>query len=547
MVELSVIIPTYNRAGRLQACLQALTHQTQTPGDFEVIVVVDGSTDETAEMLAELTTPYALNVLFQANQGQNVARNHGVSHARGWYCLFLDDDIIAEPQLISEHLYLHIHQERVVGIGQISLNINNADWFTQRFAEGWHEHYRQLNMALRKPTWADCYGGNMSVSRTLFLEVGGFAVDIPRSHDIELGYRLEQHGLSFEYLPQAIGHQLEQKRTRQLFADAEKAGAAWITLSERHPALLHHLLGSFCDASAREIILRELLWHSRISPRILAWVGNWIPKKSWAAKWYRFLFTYSYWRGIRRIIPDHDTRQRMIGATPILMYHAIAKPGEHVSRFVISAKQFARQMAWLKRLNYHVLTFEEYLRYRHQQLLPPVRSVIITIDDGYAEIGALIVPILHHYGFSATIFLVSDKIGKVNDWTENNALKGRKLLSWKEIKEIAGENIQFGSHTRTHVTLTEIDAEQAQEEIAGSKADLEHELQTPITTFAYPYGELNATVQDLVGQAGYLGGCGVKAGLNSPKTPLTALNRIEIEGGFSLPRFLFLLRFGGPL
>jgi glycosyltransferase involved in cell wall biosynthesis len=79
MPELSIIIPTYNRIGRLRACLQALAEQTLPFSGFEVIVAVDGATDGTMEMLAALQTPYALTAIYQENQGQQVARNKGAA------------------------------------------------------------------------------------------------------------------------------------------------------------------------------------------------------------------------------------------------------------------------------------------------------------------------------------------------------------------------------------------------------------------------------------------------------------------------------------
>src|SRR5215813_8372071 len=105
MVELSVVIPTYNRAESLRRCLLALGQQTQSAADFEVIVVVDGSSDGTCAMLERLSTPYQLVVIEQQpNQGAAVARNRGAERASGKYCLFLDDDIVAGPALIAEHL-----------------------------------------------------------------------------------------------------------------------------------------------------------------------------------------------------------------------------------------------------------------------------------------------------------------------------------------------------------------------------------------------------------------------------------------------------------
>ena len=547
MPELSVIIPTYNRADRLRACLQALAEQTQPFDDFEVIVVVDGATDGTMEMLTTLTTPYVLTTIYQENQGQHVARNHGATRACGHYYLFLDDDIISEPQLVAEHLRLHRQQAGVVGIGQIAIDVGQADWYTQRFAQGWRAHYEQLNQGLRRPSWPDGYGGNISVSRAIFMAVSGFAPDIRRSHDIEFAYRLEQQGATFVYLPRAIGCQVEHKRARELFGDATRSGAAWVTLCRRHPAMLPELLGPLGDTSAREALLRELCWRLGLSPWLLAWLGGFLVKTRWGGKWYRFLFTLGYWWGVRQALPDRETWERTVKGIPILIYHAFGQPGERASQFVVPIRQFARQMAWLKRLNYHVLSLEEYIHYRLQYQLPPSRSIVLTMDDGYAEIATLVEPILRRYDFPATVFLVSRKIGGCNDWTEDEALRGRPLMSWATMKEMGYQGIQFGVHTQTHPSLTGMPVAQARVEIAGAKADLERELQRPVTTFAYPYGNYDEQIQTLVAEAGFLGGCTADSGVNSWSTVLNKLRRLEVEGTWSLLRFLFVLCLGGRL
>lgn len=545
MIELSIIVPTYNRAGRLQTCLEALAQQTQSAADFEVIVVVDGSTDDTAEMLKRLKPPYLMKVLHQANSGQHNARNTGVIHASGRICLFLDDDIVAEPQLVAEHMRLHRERDRVVGLGQITMDIGHADWYTRKFADGWHQHYSELNQGLRQPYWADGYGGNLSVSRTLFEDVGGFAPDIRRSHDIEFAFRLEQHGLSFVYLAKAIGRQDEHKRSRELFNDAAKSGSGWVTLCQRHPEMLPELLGPLGNTSLREAFLRQFFWRLGISPWFLVRWSEIIAKTSWGQKWYRFLFTFGYWRGVRQAIPDDDIWQSMVKGVPILLYHAFGKPGESASRFVVPLNRFAQQMKWLKRLNYHVLSLEEYLRYRHDYKLPPPRSVVITIDDGYAEIADHVYPVLQRFGFPATVFLVSGKIGGHNDWTNNKTLNGRKILSWADIKRVAGQNIQFGAHSRTHVRLPTVLPEQTCEEISGSKSDVENELQSPVVAFAYPFGEYDQSIQNVVKQIGYLGACTAEHGINSWAISLTALRRLEVYGTWSLLRFLLALRLGG--
>lgn len=544
MIELSVVIPTYNRVDRLRACLEALARQTQQAADFEVIVVIDGGTDDTAKMLSNLNVPFALKVLSQENGGQNIARNHGVDFAQGRYCLFLDDDIIAEPELISEHLQLHRQQEGIVCIGQMLLNIpTKSDWFINTYARGWHQHYEELNQGTREPFWLDCYGGNFSLSRSLFLEVGGFAVDVRRSHDIELGFRLQQSGAAFAYLSRAIGRQDERKDAREMIADLEKSGSAWAILCQRHPDMHPDLLGSMASG-LRESLLLEILWRLGVSPIVLAKAGGLFGFSSWGRKWFRLINHYCRWRGFRRTTADQQLSRSLIQGTPILMYHAFGNPGEKASRFTLPIQRFAQQMSWLKRLGYCVISLEEFMEYRRKGSLPPARSIVISIDDGYAELHSLVYPILQRYGFPATIFIVTDKVEAFNDWASTNELRGRQLLSWAQIREMSQNGIQFGAHSRTHSRLIEILRELIQEEIAGSKADLENALQRPITTFAYPFGEFDLTVQSIAEKAGFICGCSAQSGLNTHVSPLFALHRIEIEGTVSLPRFLLALSLG---
>ena len=90
MTRVSVIIPTYNRAATLPRAIDSALEQTVD--DLEVVVVDDGSTDETGSVLASYEDPRVRPVVHATNQGANVARNTGIEHARGEHVAFLDSD-----------------------------------------------------------------------------------------------------------------------------------------------------------------------------------------------------------------------------------------------------------------------------------------------------------------------------------------------------------------------------------------------------------------------------------------------------------------------
>lgn len=309
----SVIVPTYNRADKLRACLDSLACQTCPASDFEVIVVVDGSTDHTLQMLDALQMPFALKVVKQANQGQPQALNRGAQKACGQICVFLDDDIVVVPGFLDEHLRAHQGQGEVIGIGQITMTIPpNADPFARGFALSWREHYAELNRSSRLPDWDDCYGGNMSVSRTLFLSVGGNATDLKRGYDVELAYRLKQHGASFVYLHDAAGEQFESKGFRELSRDAELAGAASVELARRYPDAQQQLFGHLARTRRSWIGLWRLFLILDLSAAGMNRLQRIAGQRSESFQWFAFFYNYFFWKGMQRATM-HDLQWNQTG------------------------------------------------------------------------------------------------------------------------------------------------------------------------------------------------------------------------------------------
>jgi peptidoglycan/xylan/chitin deacetylase (PgdA/CDA1 family) len=310
-------------------------------------------------------------------------------------------------------------------------------------------------------------------------------------------------------------------------------------LYQRHPPTLTHLLGSFRQVRRRTLLLRRLLLTLDIPPRWLGVLGS-LPRRRFARRrLYYFVERYCFWRGVRRATKSGDTWRRLIGGTPILMYHALDDSGGRGSRFVIPARRFAAQMGWLKRAGFHVLSLEDYLKTRRAHRLPPARSVVITFDDGYRDIPELAVPVLRRLGLTATVFIVTHRVGTRNSWDATGELVGRPLMRWSDLHAMISQEMHVGAHTRTHPILTALPPEAARDEIDGSRRDLETRLGVAVEVFAYPYAKFDAATQLLAEAAGFLGSCTDDPGPNTSITPAHALRRVEVRGTDSLPRFLY--------
>ena len=110
MPRVSVIIPTYNRAGYLCESIESVLTQTYT--DYEIIVVDDGSTDDTEEVLQLWIADGTIHYVWQENRGESAARNHGIELAIGEYIAFLDSDDLFMPTKLEEQVaYLDNHPE----------------------------------------------------------------------------------------------------------------------------------------------------------------------------------------------------------------------------------------------------------------------------------------------------------------------------------------------------------------------------------------------------------------------------------------------------
>lgn len=197
----------------------------------------------------------------------------------------------------------------------------------------------------------------------------------------------------------------------------------------------------------------------------------------------------------------------------VLMYHNIGVPPKNgkLRGLYVTPLMFRFQMWYLKYAGFRVVPLKDILNFARGENSDK-KMVALTFDDGYQDFYDNAYPVLKKHGFPATVFLVSDLIGRENLWDYKELNIKKALLGWDSIRDMSSNRIVFGSHTKTHPFLSRLSAKDMEEEISGSKKSLEERLKIPMELFCYPYGNYNDKVLDVVKKAGYMGAVTTKRG-----------------------------------
>jgi len=230
--EVSVVIPTRNRRDSLLRVLEALTHQTVGHDLFEVVVVCDGCTDGTAGACARLITPYRLTVIDESRAaGPAAARNKALAAAIGGVVIFLDDDVVPDPNLIAEHLRAHQQDQMAAVIGPLLAPSGFAlNPWTRWEAAMLDGQYHDMAAGRWEPTPRQFYTGNASVRREHLIAAGGFNESFARAEDVELAYRLQRMHLRFYFSPSARGWHFARRSLTSWLGIARAYGEADVAM-----------------------------------------------------------------------------------------------------------------------------------------------------------------------------------------------------------------------------------------------------------------------------------------------------------------------------
>jgi peptidoglycan/xylan/chitin deacetylase (PgdA/CDA1 family) len=198
-------------------------------------------------------------------------------------------------------------------------------------------------------------------------------------------------------------------------------------------------------------------------------------------------------------LADAIRRMPQLNDPPVFVYHEVGEPLTGAApAMAISPDRFERHVRWLAGLGYTGITVAEWLTVRRDCSWGPAKPVLITFDDGYEGVGKHALPILREYGFTATVFVVTGRLGRTNDWDSDVTAKSHRLMGADDILRWSKAGVEIGAHTRSHPNLARISASAAIEEIEGSYSDLADLLGSQPTSFAYPYGLYSRTAWETV-------------------------------------------------
>lgn len=230
---ISVIIPVYNGAQTLPACLRALKKQTVSPEAFEIIVVDDGSTDGSA-LVAQQP---GVRVIRQNNAGAAAARNHGARVAQGELLLFTDADCVPAPDWVAQ-LSAPFADATVAGAKGVYQTAQTE--LTPRFVQMEYESKYERMADAETIDFVDTYSA--AYRREVFWAVGGFDVTFPGAsvEDQEFSFRVAEAGHRLVFAPQAMVLHTHDRSAPEYARRKYSIGYWKNWVVQRHPDKLRH-------------------------------------------------------------------------------------------------------------------------------------------------------------------------------------------------------------------------------------------------------------------------------------------------------------------
>jgi glycosyltransferase involved in cell wall biosynthesis len=311
-MEVSVVVPTYNRIDTLRVVLPSLLDQTVDPTAYEIIIADSQSSDGTdafvrsmAESTARSAGAQRLRYVPGPYGGRAAARNAGIAAARSPVVLFTDADIIASRDLIERHALGHTAAAERVAVVGCELQVKSLDDYRRQRDDP--SARRPLHPPTRrKLSWLYFLTGNASVRRDDLQAVGAFDESFTGygHEDLELGYRLEKSGVEIRYDPAAINYHWHPVGYGEQIGRMELAGVSTVRFYRKHPDFtVKANLGMTPVSLALHSLLRAATPVREAIERAGASVEA--PKKNtWPYVARQIAYQYHYLTGVKRALRE---------------------------------------------------------------------------------------------------------------------------------------------------------------------------------------------------------------------------------------------------
>jgi glycosyltransferase involved in cell wall biosynthesis len=236
--NLSVVIPTHNRADLLKRVLESYARQGLPLDEYEIVVVDDGSSDGTEDVCRKLRSQLPLSYIQIAHAGSAAAKNSGLAAARGKLIVFSDDDDIADAGLLRAHLVAHAEHPAptiaILGFGKWHPELTLTPLMHYATEVGQvvssYPQLRHGDVLDFRYFWV----GRISSKRELLLSERGFDERFSALEDIEFGYRLSQRGLQIIFDQRPLSFMARPIDYDGFCLRCERMGAALIQFRGLH-------------------------------------------------------------------------------------------------------------------------------------------------------------------------------------------------------------------------------------------------------------------------------------------------------------------------